>query len=676
MLGQHVLRMTTAAGSGHPSSGLSLGHIVVELMYHRMQFDPADPWNPCADRLVLSEGHAVPIVYAAYADIAGVVGTSKAKARPLTVDDLTTLRERGSVLDGHPNPAEGFPFFDAATGSLGQGLSVAGGLALAARLDGIDKRIYVLMGDGESREGQVWEAMDFIVDHKLTNVCAVFSANGEGQAGYVSQQQSAKSLAAKAAAFGWEVCEIDGHDPAQISAAFDRVGGSDKPVAVVARTVKGWGVDTLLDGNWHGKPLPANLLDKGIAELEATARKLGTSISAAGWKRDGKTPVENRCHTGSPVENRCHTGSPVEDRCHTGSPVENRGHTGLKMPPFAEAMEAAGLSADLAKKKIATRVAYGAALVAAGKLDPCVVSIDGDVSNSTYANMFEKSQPQRFFEGKIAEQNVISVAVGLGAGGKIPFASSFAKFLARGYDQVEMASITRANVKLVGSHSGVSLAADGPSQMSLQDMAYFRSMTRVEARPGQPACIIFHPADPICAYRCVEMMINHDGLCYLRTHRPAAAFLYAVDETFQPGVCKQLRQGPKLTLVSSGYMLHTVLAAAEELRAAGIECNVFDAWCFPLNAQPILNAAAKSGGVILTVEDNYIGGLHAELAEAAAEAGDIRVHGMTCRRIPKSTQTSDEAFELVGVGRADIVSNAKSLLTHNRRPTTKLVGQT
>ncbi|RJP32916.1 MAG: hypothetical protein C4547_13020, partial [Phycisphaerales bacterium] len=660
LLGQHVLRMTTAAGSGHPSSGLSLAHVTVELMYHRMRFDPADPWNPRADRLVLSEGHAVPIIYAAYADLGGVVGRSKAEARPLTFDDLLTLRRRDSVLDGHPNPAEGFPFFDAATGSLGQGLSVAAGLALAARLDCVDKRIYVLLGDGESREGQVWEAMDFIVDHGLANVCAVFSANGQGQAGDVSPRQSPEALAAKAAAFGWRVRSIDGHDPVQIAAALDDVGRTDGPVAIVARTIKGWGVDSLQAGNWHGKPLPENLLEKGIAELEATARALGASVAAATWRRDGamppsssgrpsgggavaegspagsrchtqgpgihagRTAAGSQCHTQTPVENRCHTPSPgihagrtpAGSQCHTQTPVENRCHTDLKLPPFTEAMEAAGLSADVAKQRVATRVAYGAALVAAGHLDDRVVSIDGDVSNSTYANMFARAHPARFFEGKIAEQNIISVAVGLAAAGKKPFASSFAKFLARGYDQVEMASITRADVKLVGSHAGVSLAADGPSQMSLHDVAYFRSMTRVKAAEDQPACLVFHPADPVCAYACVELMINHVGLCYLRTHRPAAPFLYALDEAFSMGACKQLRQGSKLTLVSSGFLLHTVLAAADELAGDGVDCNVFDAWCFPLDAGPILQAAAGAGGVILTVEDNYAGGLHAELAEA------------------------------------------------------------
>ncbi len=238
-LGKHALRMTTAAGSGHPSSALALTHIIVELMYNAMRYDPADPWNRASDRLVLSIGHAVPIIYAAYADLGGAVGSDSKSPRRLIVDDLSALRELSSVLDGHPNPAEGFPFFDAATGSLGQGLSVGAGLALAARLDGIDKRIFVVAGDGESREGQVWEAADFIVDHKLTNVCVIFSCNGQGQAAPVSPQQSPEVIAAKAAAFGWNVIEVDGHDPDELSAAFQKVGAGGKPTAIVARTIKG-----------------------------------------------------------------------------------------------------------------------------------------------------------------------------------------------------------------------------------------------------------------------------------------------------------------------------------------------------------------------------------------------------------------------------------------------------
>jgi transketolase len=630
-LGKHVVRMTTAAGSGHPSSALALSHIIVELMYRQMHYDPADAWNPGNDRLVLSIGHAVPIVYAAYADLGGAVGGADGQRRLLSVDDLSGLRELNSVLDGHPNPAEGFPFFDAATGSLGQGLSVGAGLALAARLDGIAKRIFVIIGDGESREGQVWEAMDFVVDHRLTNVCAIFSCNGEGQASKVSSQQSADAIAAKAAAFNWDVIRVDGHDPAQLSAAFGRLPNATRPVAVVARTVKGWGVDSMRTSNFHGKPIPAADLEKACAELDATGRRLGAASNGV-WTPPPPARLSARQTSGR-----------------------------IAIAPFEEACERAGMGAALKAKKLATRAAYGIALVALGDADPRIVALDGDVSNSTYADRFAQKHPDRFFECKIAEQNMISAAAGLAAGGKIPFASSFAKFIARAVDQIDMAAISRANIKIVGSHAGVSLGADGPSQMAVSDVAYFRSLTRADAGDGQIACRVFHPCDAISAYRCTELMANLKGLCYMRTHRPEAGFVYPLTERFEVGGCKQLRRGEHLTLVSCGYMLQSVLNAAERLADQGVRCNVFDAYTLPLDATPILAAARSAGGSILTVEDNYIGGLHAELAEAVAAAGGIRVVGLTASRIPKSAKTAEEVFEYVGVGLRDVIERAEAL---------------
>lgn len=631
-LGKHVVRMTTAAGSGHPSSALALGHIVYELMYRQMRYDPGDPWNPGNDRLVLSVGHSVPIVYAAYADLGGAVGRSSGERKLLAVDELSRLRDLRSVLDGHPNPAEGFPFFDAATGSLGQGLSVAAGLALAARLDGIDKRIFTIVGDGESREGQVWEAIDFIVDHKLTSVCTIFSCNGEGQASKVSPQQSAEAIAAKAAAFGCQVIAVDGHDPEELSKAFDRARGSSKPVAIVARTVKGWGVDSMRTSNFHGKPMPAADVEKALGELEATGQRLGALSNGVVRPKAPSTAKGGAAGGAKPLAS------------------------------FENACERAGLTAQFAAKKMATRVAYGAALVALGEADPRVVVLDGDVSNSTFADRFAKAFPDRFFECKIAEQNMVSVAAGLSAAGRIPFASSFGKFIARAVDQIDMAVISRANVKIVGSHCGVSLAADGPSQMAVADVAYFRCMTRVDDGYGRPACRVFQPSDAISAFRCTELMAATRGLCYLRTMRPDAAFLYPMSETFELGGCKQLRRGEHLTLVSNGYMLHVVLQAAERLAEQGVRCNVFDAYTFPMDAGPILSAARAAGGKILTVEDNYIGGLHAEIAEAAAAVGEVRVQGMTVTRIPKSAKTADEVFDYVGVGLKHIVDRAVSFV--------------
>ncbi len=632
-MGKNVVRMTTAAGSGHPSSGLALGHIVADLMYAQMRYDPADPWNPANDRLVLSEGHAVPVIYAAYADLGGAVGKSPKEKRALKIEDLKTLREIDSVLDGHPNPAEGFPFFDAATGSLGQGLSVGAGLGLASRLNKIDKRIFVIIGDGESREGQIWEALDFIIDHQLTHVGAIFNCNGQGQADYVSHQQSAETLAAKLKAYGYQVEVIDGHNLKAVDEALSKVGKLDRPVAIVAKTQKGWGVDALKGHTNHGKPLPEKDLAAAEASLDRTAAELKIDMKAAA-PRPSAPPALNR-------------------------PLKSGA---ISVEPFAEAMQRAGLADAVAKNKLSTRRAYGAALLALGHADERIVALDGDVSNSTFANIFAKAFPQRFFECKIAEQNMISVAVGLAAGGMIPFASTFAKFLSRAYDQIEMAAITRANIKLVGSHAGVSLGADGPSQMSLPDMAYFRAYTVADDGRGRPAATVLHPADSVAAYRLTELAANTPNICYVRTHRPDVALLYKPDQKFAVGGSHQLAEGNALTIVSSGFMVTVASQAVRELEQAGIKCNLFDAYCLPLDAQPILNAAKKSGGTILTVEDNFVGGINSALAEAAALKGEIRVHAMTAPRIPKSGKEAEDILAYLGLSVADVVKQARSLL--------------
>jgi len=633
-LGKNVVRMTTAAGSGHPSSGLSLAHLVAALMYQQMRYDPDNPWHPGNDRLVLSEGHAVPIIYAAYADLGGAVGKCPSEKRSLTVEDLKTLREIDSVLDGHPNPAEGFPFFDAATGSLGQGLSVGAGLGLAARLNKIDKRIFVIIGDGESREGQIWEALDFIVDHKLTHVIPIFNCNGQGQADYVSKQQSADTLTAKLTAFGYEVKVIDGHNFDEINKTIESAGKGDKPTAIVAKTEKGWGVEILKDKSNHGKPLPKDKVAEAEALLDQTAKALNITVG------DGPAP-----RPPAPLA--------VDSAAKNGK---------IEIGPFADAMEKAGLGDAVAKNKLSTRRAYGAALLALGAVDERIVAVDGDVSNSTFANIFAKAYPDRFFECKIAEQNMISVAAGLAAGGMIPFASSFSKFLARAYDQLEMATITRANIKMVGSHSGISLGADGPSQMSLPDVPYLRSFSSVDDGRGNPLATVFLPSDSVSAYRLTEMAANRQGLCCVRTHRPDVPLLYDQDATFEVGGSSQLVEGDALTIVASGYMVVVALEAVKELDKAGIKCGLIDAYCLPLNTEPILAAAKKTGGTILTVEDNYIGGINSAVAEAAAVTGEARVHAMTVTRLPKSGKSGDDVLAYCGLGAADIVKRVKTLV--------------
>ena len=632
-LGKHVLRMTTAAGSGHPSSGLSIMHLCITLMEHVMRWDPADPWNLANDRLVLSEGHAVPAVYAVYADLGGMVGKDVKSARSLTFDDLATLRETSSVLDGHPNPAEGFPFFDAATGSLGQGLSVGAGLAAAARLAKLDKQIYVIIGDGESREGQIWEAMDFIADQGLTSVVPIFNCNGQGQADYVSRQQSAEMNAGKAESFGFNTIIVDGHDADAIASAIGDYSTRRAPLAIVARTQKGWGCASLRDVSNHGKPLAADKLEKGIAELDSMYSDLH---------------IERRSEA-----------APMPIKPGTTLRPEKRA---VKVLPFSEGMAAAGLTAAIEKNSVATRRAFGAALLALGAADERVVALDGDVRNSTFSEMFYKKFPHRFVECKIAEQNMVSVAAGMAAAGQIPFASTFAKFISRAYDQIEMAQITRANIKLVGSHAGVTLAADGPSQMSLHDVAYFRSASLTDNGRGQPVCVSFHPADAVAAYYCTFLMANHEGMCYMRTHRPEVALLYSPTETFEVGGSHVLAEGDALALVSAGYMVHECRKALPLLAKEGIRCTLIDAYSFPLKTAPILAAAAKAGQRILCVEDNYVGGLGSAVAEAAAEGARVRVESMTCRKLPKSAKTTDEILEYVGLSARHIVERAKQLV--------------
>lgn len=632
-LGKDVLRMTSAAGSGHPSSALSILHTVITLMHDVMRWNPQDPWEAGADRLVLSEGHAVPAVYAAYADLGGMVGRDRRDARLLTRADLATLREATSVLDGHPNPAEGFPFFDAATGSLGQGLSVGAGLAIAARRRKSDRQVYVLIGDGESREGQIWEAMDLIRDYNLTNVVAIFNCNGQGQADYVSGQQSAESVAAKAAAFGFRTATVDGHDPEAIRAALADPTGRTQPLAVIARTQKGWGCKSLQDQSNHGKPVSPDKLDAVLAELDATAAALDVS-------RGSKEKATPRKPVSLP---------PLPSKATT--PVD-----------FAKAVADAGLTAVVEKGRLSTRRAYGVALLAIGAADERVVALDGDVSNSTYADMFRKKYPDRFVECKIAEQNMVSTAAGMAAAGFIPFVSSFAKFLARAYDQVEMAQITRANIKLTGSHAGISLAADGPSQMSLHDVAYFRAASEVDNGFGWPVCVSFHPSDAVAAYHCAWLMAGHDGMCYMRTHRSDVPLLYKPTTQFEIGGSQTLETGEAATIVSAGYMVHVCREAVQSLARDGVRCTLIDAYSFPMRAEPILAAAAKTGGRILCVEDNYIGGLGGAVAEAAAAHGNVRVESMTCRRLPKSARTPEEMMVAAGLSPADIASRIRRII--------------
>jgi transketolase len=633
-LGKLSVEITTSAGSGHPSTALSLTHLITVLMYKQMRWDPKDPWNPASDRLVLSEGHAVPIVYAALADLGAAIGKTKAESRPMTKQDAMNLRAIDSPVDGHPNPQLGIHFFDAATGSLGQGLSVAAGLAASARMDKIDRNIYCIIGDGESREGNIWEAADFIVDHALTNVVAIFNCNDLAQSDYVSPQQSYQGLANKLEAFGFIVRVVDGHDPRDISNALNElhvIQNGQKPLAIVARTVKGWGASAEQGMGKHGTPVKKDKMSEVLGELDRTAKDL----NIADYKLNGELKI-----------------APITAKAPA---VEKKA---IKAKPFAEGLALVGLDKDLsAGKGIAPRKAYGAALVALGEADKRVVGLDADVKNSTHAEWFAKRFPDQYLECKIAEQNMISAAVGVSAAGKIPFCSTFAKFFTRAYDQIEMGIISGANLKLTGSHAGVTLAADGPSQMSLPDVAFFRSFCHTKNYNGQPACRYFFPADAVSCYKVTELMANIDGTCYQRTLRADTKILYKQDETFEVGGFKVLREGKDGCFVTAGYMVHECLKAADELAKNGRKVAVIDAYSLPLNTDAVLQVAARSGGTITTVEDNYTGGLDAEIAIAIANSeDDIKLKNLYVSQIPKSGREPDDVLNYLSLGAKQILA--------------------
>ncbi len=633
------LEMCAAAGSGHPTSAMSVGHLVTVLMFNTMRWSPDYPDYPTSDRLVLSEGHAVPAVYAAAAKLGVMIGKDPANRRRLTVEDLRSLRAGPSELEGHPNPMEGFPFFDAATGSLGQGLSIACGLGEAARLDGLDRRIYCIIGDGESREGQVAEALDFLVERKLKNVLPIFNCNEYGQADRVSGQQSAETLAAKLEACGFEVRSIDGHAPAQIQSAFEAfIAGtkSGKPLAVIARTIKGWGCPSLQGNGWHGKPPTGDALKKALGELDQKRVELTSSLATSD----------------------AFTIDPPPEMSQT--PPEPG-----EAPTLSEFMKRNDMESLLQSGNMATRRAYGIALRALGQTNPRVVVLDADVSNSTFAEMFRKDQAcaARFIECKIAEQHMISAGVGLGAAGKVAFCSTFAKFATRAYDQIEMGIYSGANLKVIGSHAGITLAADGPSQMSLPDVAWFRSFTTIRDHRGNPGCYVLQPADAFAAYALTLAMAEYEGVCYMRTLRPDTEFIYSDDVDFNLGGFEVLNEGRDIAICAAGYMVHEANKAIELLDKDGISATLIDLYSLPFDTDRVLDVIGQNNGLVLSVEDNFGGGIGSAIADALLDSGDaFKLRQMHVRRIPKSARTPEELLQMCGLTAADIVKTAREML--------------
>jgi transketolase len=595
------VRATSEAGSGHPSSCCSAADIVATLFFSVMRYDPKNPKAANSDRFVLSKGHAAPLLYAAWAE-AGLF--------PKT--DLLKLRTLASDLEGHPTPR--LPFVDMATGSLGQGLPVGIGIALNAKfVDKLDHRTYVLLGDGESVEGSVWEAAEVARHNGLDNLCAIVDVNRLGQSDPTMLQHDMEGYRSRWSGFGWQALVVDGHDIAALLAAFDTAAGTrGRPTVILAKTFKGKGISFMENHpSWHGKPIAkGEETQKAIDELSGQLKPGGATLSF-------RQPSASS-------------------------------HTAAANAPLPRSPYKVGDSA-------ATREAFGVALEALGTVNSLVVGLDADVKNSTYTEKFGKKFPDRFFENFIAEQNMVGAAAGLAACGKIPFAATFACFLTRAYDFIRMAAISQSNIKLVGTHVGVSIGEDGPSQMGLEDIAMMAA---------QPGVTVLYPSDATCTYRLVEAAAAHKGMVYIRAGRPKSPVLYGPDEPFHIGGSKVVRLSPSdvLTIVAAGVTLFEALKAYDRLAAAGISVRVVDLYSIvPIDRTTLLESARTTQDRILTVEDHYAhGGLGDAVLNAVGPEG-IKVHKLAVRAIPHSGKP-DELIDHFGIGARSIVETAKQIV--------------
>ncbi|MGR6036318.1 MAG: transketolase [Candidatus Nitrosoglobus sp.] len=585
-LRQLVIQMTTAAGSGHPTSCLSCAEIVATLFFQEMRWDPGDPRARNVDTFILSKGHAAPILWAALWE-AGAID-----------EDPLSLRKWGSTLEGHPTPNN--PWVKVATGSLGQGLAAANGIALANRLDNIDAYIYCLLGDGECSEGSVWEAAQFASLNALSNLVAIVDVNALAQSGPAPYQHDTSVLARRFQAFGWKTTEIDGHDLAAILNALEQAKKSG-PMAIIARTVKGKGV-SFLEGKegWHGKALDQEEMKKALAEL--------------GGESSEKITVEPH-------------------------------RVGTYHTPQRKATPAITVDYSVGDQ-IATREAFGQALKKLGALIPELVVLDGDVKNSTHTAYFAEAYPQRFFESYIAEQNLAGTALGLAVSDKIPCAATFACFLSRAYDFIRMAGHSRPpHLIFCGSHAGISIGEDGPSQMGLEDIAMFRAVF---------GSTILYPCDGISAERLTEQATKTQGIVYIRTTRSKTPVIYGTDENFPVGGSKTLRasKDDKFTLVAAGITVHEALAAHQSLTEKGISTRVIDAYSVkPLDKETLSKAAQETQGLIV-IEDHWCEG---GLGEAVAATVNplVPVHRLAISAEPHSGKPT-ELLDHYGISRKAI----------------------
>jgi transketolase len=595
-------RSTTQAGSGHPTSCFSMADITSALFFAEMRFDPKDPHNPDADRFILSKGHAAPILYAAWAE-AGAFDRS----------ELLKLRELGSDLEGHPTPR--LPFVDVATGSLGQGICAAVGSALNARRIKSDYRTYVLLGDGESAEGSVWEAANVAARDKLDNLCGITDVNRLGQSQPTMWQHDMGQFERRWQAFGWNTLVIDGHDIAAILDAFEKARSTrGQPTMILARTEKGKGVSfTEGKDNWHGKAFKKDELEKAVKELESQMVS-GVTVKAPDLIRKPQS-----------------TSRPAETAKALPAPNYKLGD------------------------QVATREAFGDALAKLVVADSRIVVLDADVKNSTYTDRAEKVAPDRFYENFIAEQVMVGAAMGLSARGAIPFASTFACFLYRAADFIRMAAIGSNNIKLAGTHAGVSIGEDGPSQMALEDLAMCRA---------EPSFTVLYPSDGVSTERLLALAAQKQGPVYIRLSRPKTSVLYTNDETFTIGGLKVLKESPDdvATVIAAGVTVDQALDAHKKLKASGTSIRVIDLYSLaPVDRDGLLAAARATKGRLITVEDHYAaGGVGDAVAEAVADGG-FTVHRLAVREIPRSGKP-EELLDRFGISSSHIVNAVTSLV--------------
>jgi transketolase len=565
------IRSTTEAGSGHPTSSLSAAHLTAVLFADHLRTDLTDPRSPANDRFVLSKGHAAPLLYAALKAIGAIDD-----------DVLLSLRRFGSPIQGHPAPTPELPWVEAATGSLGHGPAIGLGMALAMKLDESPARVWVLIGDSEAAEGSVWEAMEAASHHGASNLTCVLDLNRLGQRGPTMHGWDADAFVTRAETFGWRALALDGHDVAAIDEAYRSATEDDRPTMIVARTEKGHGVSEVADQEgWHGKAFPPELAERAIEELGGAR-----SITITPPKPEPWMPVGTPRPAGAPP------------------------------PTYAE--------------PIATRKAFGETLAwLAGERADLVV-LDGEVGNSTYTEDVEAVAPDRFIQMYIAEQTMIGAQTGLQALGRTAFAATFGAFLSRAYDQVRMASIGRADLRLCGSHAGVSIGEDGPSQMALEDLAALRAIN---------GTTVLYPADGNATVRLVTSMADLPGISYVRTTREATPTLYGADEDFPVGGSKTLRQGDDVALVGTGITVHESLRAADRLAAEGISARVIDCYSVkPIDAAGLRAAAAETGLIVVAEDHRVEGGLGDAVLDALASGGPVtgRVLKLAVTEMPGS----------------------------------------